>query len=229
MLEKHRTVFVKPVSGMHGKGVIKIDLVKGTKLPYRYQEGTKKRAFREMDSLLSAIRSVAAGRTYLVQKGIRLLRHNNRPFDIRVMVQHTPAGKWETTGMIGRVAQAGKIVTNVHNGGKLKPVEKLLKPYVPEEKMAAVTANLKSLGRLVAVQLSKKFPGIQEVGLDVGLGADLWPWIIEVNTSPDSFVFKRLPDKSIYRRIRNYAIAYGRLGRTKVVPAKRPTSRKRPL
>ena len=213
MLDRHRTVFVKPVSGMHGKGVIRLEWVKDEEKPFRFQEGTKKRSFRELDSLYDAVREVAAGRSYLVQKGIRLLRYKGRPFDIRVMVQQNPAGKWETTGMLGRVAQPGKIVTNVHNGGKLELVETLLRPYVPADRMGSTVAQLKNLGLRVAEHLGRKFPGIREIGLDVGIGSDLWPWIIEVNTSPASFIFKRMPDKSVYRRVRAYAIAYGKLRR----------------
>ncbi|WP_058302446.1 YheC/YheD family protein [Gorillibacterium timonense] len=228
MLVRHRTVFVKPVSGMHGKGVIKVELVKSAEKPYRYQEGLVKRSFKDRGSLYKAILKVAAGRPYLVQKGIRLLRYKDRPFDIRVMIQQSPAKRWEVTGIICRVAQPGKIVTNVHNGGRLQPIERMLKPYAHKRSMERSIADLKSLGKDVAEHLGRRFPGIKEIGLDIGIDGDLKPWIIETNTSPASFIFKHLPDKSIYQRVRNYAIAYGKLRRPKPAEKKPVHQQKKP-
>lgn len=72
--------------------------------------------------------------TYIVQQGINMITFNKRPFDIRVMVQQKPAGGWETTGILARVAARNKIVTNYHNGGKPKELAALLFPYFPKAK-----------------------------------------------------------------------------------------------
>jgi hypothetical protein len=34
--------------------------------------------------------------------------------------------------------------------------------------------------------------------------------VLEVNTSPDPYIFRRLKDKSIFGKIRRYARAYGK-------------------
>ncbi|UUZ90327.1 YheC/YheD family protein [Paenibacillus sp. P25] len=39
----------------------------------------------------------------------------------------------------------------------------------------------------------------------------LYPWILEVNTWPDPWIFRKLKDKRIFRRIYRYSKAYGRL------------------
>lgn len=211
MLREYRTVFVKPVSGMHGKGVMKVERTESGAKRYRCQEGFIKRSFDSREELYRAIRKVAAGREYLVQKGIKLLTYQGRPFDTRVMIQHNPGGEWEVTGILCRVAEPGKIVTNVHNGGRLKTIETVMRAYQTPGETRRLIHKLESLGLAVARQLERHFPGIREIGLDVALDRSLMPWIIETNTSPASFIFKHHPDKSVYRRVRRYAMAYGKL------------------
>jgi hypothetical protein len=113
--------------------------------------------------------------------------------------------------MIGRVARKGKIITNYHNGGTLMELDKLLAPYASEAALTDFTRRLKELGVLAGKEMHKNFPKITEIGLDIGVSSDLEPWIIEVNTSPDFYVFRHLPDKTVFRKVRRYALANGRM------------------
>lgn len=97
-------------------------------------------------------------------------------------------GNWETTGLIGRVAQKGKIVTNYHSGGKLTEMLKILR----------------KLGEDTGRFYHKKYPSFRQIGVDVGLDIHMTPWIIEVNTNPDPYIFKHLSDKSMYRKVLAY-------------------------
>ncbi|UUZ90328.1 YheC/YheD family protein [Paenibacillus sp. P25] len=117
MLDQYRMVYVKPDKGTYGTGVMRVereDGVLGT--IYRFQEGKKERSFYSYDEMYRAIKKRTGRRMYLVQKGIHLLKHKKRRFDLRVMVQMSPSKKWVTTGIIGRLADPKKVVTNVHNG-----------------------------------------------------------------------------------------------------------------
>jgi glutathione synthase/RimK-type ligase-like ATP-grasp enzyme len=122
LLQLYNMVYIKPNRGTFGNGVMRIELNPGELQPYRYQKGVKIKTFGDLDAMYRSIREDTRNRPYLVQKGIDLLKYNDRRFDIRVMVQQNPKCKWETTAMIGRVADPRKIVTNFHNGGTLMPV-----------------------------------------------------------------------------------------------------------
>lgn len=208
MLEQFRMVYVKPDSGKHGKGVMRIERTNGK---FSLKSGERQRVYSSYNSLFEALRKRNNGRRYLIQRGVHLLKYKGRRFDLRVMVQQTPLSAWETTGIIGRVAAPRKIVTNYHNGGKLMSVTRLLGSHMSKQAVNHKVHSLEEIGVRAAKAMHTKFPGVREIGVDVGMDRTLTPWILEVNTSPDPFIFRKLSDPSIFRKIRRYAKAYGRL------------------
>lgn len=210
MLFKFGMVYIKPDYGMHGVGVMRVEKRSGA-VPFCYRTGLITRTFSTFDKMYDDIVRMTRGKMYLVQWGIHLRQYGGRSFDLRVLVQCSPQKQWETTGIIGRVAHPRKVVTNYHNGGTLVLVERLLGAYLPASESARHTNQLKTLGVQVAQQLSKKFPGIKMIGLDIGLDEKLRPWIIEVNTAPDIYIFRKLKDKKDFWKILGYARAYRRI------------------
>ncbi len=211
MLLRYGMIYVKPVTGTFGLGVIRVEWHPGKVFPYRFQSATRKYRFRSFDAMYRKLLLVKRKRSYLAQQGIELLKHNNRRFDFRVMVQRNPYSVWETTGIIGRLAHPRKIVTNYHSGGKPMSLDALIREHVNEStSLDEIKQQLDSLGVEVARTLELAFPKIQEIGIDVAIDTDLKPWILEVNTMPDPYLFRKLNDPDVFRRIYNYAVAYGR-------------------
>lgn len=208
MIANYGMVYVKPNVGTHGIGVMKVERSQGG---YRYQLGVKPRSFRTFDELYGSIRKRTGGRNYLVQRGVRLLKFKGRRFDLRVMAQWTPKRTWETTGIIGRVAAPRKIVTNYHSGGTLTAPNRLLSAHMGKQAAQSKIRSLRKMGVLAGQAMKMSFPGVREVGLDIGMDRSLKPWIIEVNTMPDPYIFRKLADPSVFRKIKRYARAYGRL------------------
>lgn len=202
MLQLYEMVYVKPEKGTHGKGVIRVE--KRGNDNYTYQLGTKARSFEDYEALYLSLLRHTNKKSYLVQKGIHLMKYKNKPFDIRVMVQVSPTGVWETTGFLGKVAHSGKIVTNYNSGGKIMDVQKLLGEYLSSPDMKKVLNQLDKIGVATAKHLYKSYPGIRQIGLDIGFDRYCIPWIIEVNTNPDPYAFNQLSDKSMYKKVMKY-------------------------
>lgn len=209
MLNAYGMVYVKPDVGTYGNGVIRVEKRGGG--GYSYQLGTKAAMSRDFDSLYGALAKWAGSRSYLIQKGIHLVKYSRRRFDLRVMVQLSPKGVWETTGLIGRVAHPGKIVTNYHSGGKLVDVKRLLGAHLSVDQMHRTTEQLNRLGVKVARHMHAKYPGLRQIGLDIGFDRTWTPWILEVNTNPDPYIFNHLSDKSVYRKVMRYRRAARRI------------------
>jgi glutathione synthase/RimK-type ligase-like ATP-grasp enzyme len=210
MLQQYGMIYVKPIHGTFGNGVIRIEKKLGTSEPYFFQSGERKYSFATFNEMYRKLLVVKKSKAYIAQQGIHLLKYNGRRFDLRVMVQKNPQSQWETTGMIGRLAHPKKIVTNYHSGGTPMPVTKLLKGSLTAEQLTSYQSQLEKLGVDIATTLEKRFPRIKEIGVDVAIDHNHKPWVLEVNTLPDPFLFKKLPDGAIFRKIYSYAVAYGR-------------------
>ncbi|MBO9596458.1 MAG: YheC/YheD family protein [Cohnella sp.] len=210
MLEQYGMIYAKPVKGTFGNGVIRIERLEREAEPYVFQSEERKFRFGSFDRMYDKLLTVKKNRAYLAQQGIHLLKYNNRRFDLRVMVQKNPANQWETTGMIGRLSHPRRIVTNYHSGGTPLPVERLLAPTLAPNQIEELQARLRKHGVKVAATLEKKFPGLKEIGIDIALDEQLKPWILEVNTLPDVYLFRKLPNPATFRRMFSYAVAYGR-------------------
>ncbi|WP_058301638.1 YheC/YheD family protein [Gorillibacterium timonense] len=208
-LTRYRTVYVKPNNGTGGRGVIRVKIAKDG--GYVYQLGTKKHEFRTFDGMYKALGQITSLKPHLVQKGIPLLKAKGRPFDIRVMVQRGDDGKWLHTGTIARIARPKLIVTNYHRGGTPIELEKLLGPYLSEKEIPNFVKKINELSVKIAEHLGVGYPYVTAVGVDIGLDRALKPWIIEVNTKPDPYIFKKLKNKRVFKQI----IRYIRLNRIK--------------
>ncbi|WP_281278747.1 YheC/YheD family protein [Paenibacillus chibensis] len=202
MLGAYGMVYVKPDVGTFGKGVIRVE--KRGAGGYSHQLGTKAFISRDIDTLYGSLAKLTGSKSYLIQKGIHLVKFNRRRFDIRVMVQLSPQGVWETTGLIGRVAHPGKIVTNYHSGGKPMDVKRLLGAHLHGKQMNRTIEKLEQLGVKVARHMHAKYPGFRQLGLDIGFDHTWTPWILEVNTNPDPYIFNQLSDKRMYRKVMRY-------------------------
>lgn len=239
LLDLYATIYIKPDRGTYGSGVMRaekriVSLSPGgkhekkdqpeaaaadTQTMYILRYEKMARIFPSLQELHEVLLERLKGRTYLAQQGIDLLTRQNRPFDLRVLTQKTPAGAWETTGMLGRVAAPQKIVTNYHSGGAVASVDVLLKEHMDAAETQATISQLKVMGVQMASQLETAYPAIKEIGLDVAVDQHHALWLLEVNTLPSIIAFKQFhKDKRIYRKIQRYATAYGRLKPARPLP-----------
>lgn len=218
MLNQYGMVYVKPDAGSQGKGVIRVEK---TREGYRYQHGIKILTFSNFEPMFISLRKYHLHKPYLVQKGIHMLKYNGRPYDFRIMIQRNPNRQWECTGTFGRLAHPSKAVTNGSQGGTIYEPSVLLAPYASRKRILSVQRDMNKLAYLTAARLSRTFPQLNELGLDIGLDRNLKPWILEVNFSPDPSPFTLLPNPKAIRTIVAYGKAYGKRYRLKCTKAKR--------
>ncbi len=185
----HDFVYCKPVHGSQGRGIIRIGKTPDGAYEYVVSrvkaEPLQGKAGTPLE-VLKPLRSRLQGQPYVMQRGIGLQQYNGRPFDIRIVLQRDGAGCWMRTKMFARVADAGRITSNLSSGGAAMPVPAVLNDLY---------ANKQQRGRLMNAirRMSKQLPdaletasGKQygELGIDIGIDNKGSLWIIEVNSKP---------------------------------------------
>jgi glutathione synthase/RimK-type ligase-like ATP-grasp enzyme len=209
MINRYGMVYFKPTTGTGGNGIARI--VRASSKTFRFKINARAVAANSMEDLFRKLKKTARGRSYILQKGVYLKTIRGRPFDLRTTVQKTKQGKWVPTAMFVKLGMKNKVVTNYHQGGKLALVEPTLRRagYNTAE-IQRYIQRFKILGLETARCFDRHNRRFKELGLDLALDRNGRLWILEVNTRPNYYALKSLPDKSLYRTIVRYGRAYGR-------------------
>jgi len=206
MLKKHRQLYLKPVRGKAGVGIMTVTVQPEKKLPFRlqiqeekgsrtYRSGTLRRLWdrvvRQKDSL---------GEPYIAQQGISLASVNNRPFDLRALVQKNGTGQWELSGIGARVAGDSSITTHVPRGGYIDDPEKLLISNFGQERAGKVLVMVKSTAIKLARQIERSAHyRLCEMSMDLGVDTTGHVWFFEANSKPMKFDEPHIRTKSLER------------------------------
>ncbi|WP_239618156.1 YheC/YheD family protein [Cohnella mopanensis] len=207
MLTRYGMVYVKPVSGSLGIGVMRVERSKGK---WKVQSGLKISSFSTFQKMFRWLRSQIRGTPYLVQRGIHVLRHRGRPLDFRVMIQKARLQGWLVTGTAARVAHPRKAVTNGSQGGSIFGAKSLLRRIAGRKQAAKALKTFNRLAYSTARRFTLAYPRMRELGLDIAVDTKDRAWILEVNTKPDPCPFTKLNDSSMIRNIVKIARGYGR-------------------
>lgn len=206
MLKFSSVVYVKPINGTGGRGILRIERVKDHSHTYDIQGRRQNRQIitpRKVSysRLESIIRQWCAGGKFLVQQGIPLRLRSGRYHDYRMLVQKNGQGAWELTGMAGRVGAARSITSNLHGGGHAVRAETLLKQWLgSEEKASKAMDAAEKLGLEAAAFLEESFGTLCELALDLAIDREGKIYVLEVNPKPAREVFARTGDNATYRK-----------------------------
>jgi len=181
MLVKYRMVFVKPIKGSLGKGVIQVTKIEGG---YCYKVDSKKYTVKSYDSLVKGLASKKLKRAYIIQQGIDLLRIDGSPVDYRVKYC-IDNGVWNYRVILARVAGPGYAITNLSKGGRKLDCNLAIKQTLGSDAISQTISEMKHLTRLCTSVLEQRFPGLTHLGYDYGIDKNGKIWIFEVNTSPN--------------------------------------------
>ncbi|MBB6672333.1 YheC/YheD family protein [Cohnella nanjingensis] len=244
LLRKHSLVYVKPINGTGGRGILRIERLNGGSFSLQGRDHTRRivaprRVSRQQ--LPAALRAWNTnGDRYIAQQGLHIKLPSGRVHDYRMLVQKNGSGEWEVTGCAGRVGPPRSITSNLHGGGEAVSMNALLRQWVDnEDRLHQIRNTAESLGIGVARHLESTYGALCELALDLAIDRRGRVWLLEVNPKPAREVFIQAGEKEAYRtairRPIEYALwLYGqRRGRSKPPagaqrtngPSARPDSR----
>jgi len=209
MLKTHRAVYMKPVSGKAGKGIMKAERVsvkspKKTEYLLSIQEakGGQVLRFAKMADMWEKIKEEIGNEVYIAQKAIPIVKHKNRPFDLRLLVQKDYNGRWDITGIGARLAGKMSITTHVPRGGSIDDPERLLSSTFGTEGAKRILARARKAALAIARQVERKSGQmLGEMSMDMGVDVHGGIWFFEANSKPMKFDEAHIRKKSLERII----------------------------
>lgn len=186
MLERYQVVFLKPCNGSLGKGIIRVRHGPEGRLQYViHRTGRLHGSADNPRELLAQTVKARRGKAYIVQEGLDLMKYRGSAFDIRIIYQKNGSGAWQIGKKFVRVAPGGSSISNLSRGGKPEMYKRLMRNLFTKSQTAKTNLAINDLCQKVAAVLDKQ-PGViyGELGLDIGLGRQGQPYLIEVNSKP---------------------------------------------
>ncbi len=218
MLIKHPVIYLKPMRGKAGLGIMKVE--RKTK-PLNYtlviQQNKKIRRYKfsGRQELWDKFMGQSVSEPYIAQQGISKVSFNNRPFDLRVLVQKDGGGDWKVTGIGARVAGSVSITTHVPRGGSIEDPEKVLQAVFGIDKAKTILKETKLSALGIAKTIERKSGHtLGEMSMDLGVDMTGKLWFFEANSKPMKFDEPHIRDKSL-RRIIQYCIFLAKRKQTK--------------
>ncbi|WP_124726906.1 YheC/YheD family protein [Staphylospora marina] len=202
MASSHRVIYLKPVEGKAGIGMMRITLGRdGVELIHQGAREKNRMIKPDLAGLWPQIRKLAQQRPYIVQQGIPLARFRNRPFDVRMLLQKDLNGEWGVTGVGIRVAGETSISTHVPMGGRIESTHVVFQE-VFGDRADETLDSARNLGLSIARFIEEKQPSpLGEMSIDMGVENNGTLWFFEANAKPMKFDEPEIREKSLRRLI----------------------------
>jgi len=207
MCSRYTNVFLKPVRGSLGKGIIRITHLDSTnyQVMYATSAGTRRQQFTSLVKLFSTISAKMKTVRYQIQQGLQLIEIQKRPVDFRALVQKNASGKWTITSIVARTAGNHHFVSNLARGGTLSTVgEAVAKSNLQagvsrQEAAQRLQQAALNIARGVDTQIPAHFG---ELGIDLAMDTAGRVWLLEVNSKPSKNDNTPLNDNKIRPSVR---------------------------
>lgn len=205
-MNNYSSLFIKPSSGSVGDGVIKLTKQENGIWNMHWKRGKPTR--NPLGKTVNFLEKYIGKQRYIIQEAIPLATYKGRPYDLRVSVQRGTNGVWQITGMVGKVAAAGRHVTNVAKGGKVRRCEELFQAsgFSPESMKQSISKASLDIAKF----LGKKLPHLADIGLDIGVDQRGNIKLIEMNGRDQRITFKKAKLHTVFFQTYSTPLRYAK-------------------
>ena len=213
MLDRFGNVYVKPIWGMKGFGVIRVNKEENNiRFRYRKDDNNIDIAIGE-EQLDQTLKDLFTEEECIIQQGINLFEYDGGVVDFRAVMQKNETCKWECSSIIARVGAKESVVSNISSGGAALPAMDLILESLADSHIEAfeIKEGLISLCMKVCNALDEYGYNFGTLGLDIGVDKDKNIWLIEVNNRrPHPAIALRASDIQSYYTILTGPLRYAK-------------------
>ncbi len=207
LLNHYQVVYLKPVIGSVGQGVVRIER-SGPAFLWTsssiQQKPFLRSAFRQQ------VGKWVGNRRFLIQQGIKLALYKGRTFDIRVSIQKNGKRLWSVSGMVAKLANRYNKLSNLAQGGSAEKLDTVLLSLFSEAEVRKIKLDIAKVGILIAKQLELTSPSLADIGIDMGIDLEGNPYLIEVNVRDQRYSFFKAGELGMFRKTYQTPLEYGK-------------------
>ncbi len=214
MLERFSKVYIKPVLGLQGRGIVRISL-ENTLFIIKYRENKVNHiiTFDNPEAASEYINKRFRRGRYLIQQAVELLEYQGGIIDFRCAVQKNQSDEWACLAVIGRSGAKDSVVSNISSGGAAVNAEKIFREVFPasEEHIAGLKKKIAAFAITICKKLDEYGINCGTLGLDIGMDrlGDLW--LIEINNrDPDPSIALDTHDMQLFYDLKTGPLFYAK-------------------
>jgi len=128
MLNKHNTVYIKPISGKQGVGIFKVEKLENFYLvKTRENQENVEWSLRDERDLDKFMKVKLNNGNYIIQESLNI-QLDKKSIDFRVGMDKDQSGEWKRTMFVSRISGTESIISNrAAGGGEVRTIEDVLK------------------------------------------------------------------------------------------------------
>jgi glutathione synthase/RimK-type ligase-like ATP-grasp enzyme len=186
MLSQYSTLFLKPIHGSEGKGIIRIRKSgQGFIVDQILVNGIHTKYYSTIAELIKTLNNIIRRRVYIIQEGIPFIHANGSAIDFRVLLQKNRNGVWKVVSMVARKGNVQSFVSNLAQGGKIERPSSVLNQFRASNPLMPTNKKLGRTAKEIATCLDQHLDGnYGEFGIDLGVDHMGRIWLIEINSKP---------------------------------------------
>lgn len=196
-----RGAVLKPAAGMQGRGFLHIEAPQSETFELIVRGRSRnnvsfKEVFRSFPALGQWLHSFMGSSPFLIQPYLPLRTEDNRPYDIRVLLQKDEGGSWQVSGTAARIGRPESLTSNLHGGGSARSAGDTLAASFMRTKAEHLLGKIHTISGQTAALLEENFGRFGELAFDFGLEPSGKLWLLEVNAKPGRDAFRQTGDRA---------------------------------
>jgi len=188
MAAKYQTLFLKPVRGSLGRGIIRIARTDAGTYECYFSEpaGSRRAEYASLAKVYAIVSHRMRKQRFQIQQGLQIAAVRGRPVDFRALVQKGLSGEWGVTSIVGRIAGANQFVSNLAKGGAIATLQDaILRSDVAPGRRTFAAAQLRKAAVDIAKGVERTIDAhFGELGVDLAVDKSGRVWLLEVNSKP---------------------------------------------